>query len=221
LNALDIIVIAVVALSALFAFARGFVKESLSIAAWVGAGVITLYGLPHLTPVTQRYIATPLLAEIATGVALFVVSLIVLSLVTSAIAGQVKQSALSAVDRALGLLFGACRGVVLACLGFLVLSWAIPKEADWPSWVRGARTRPFLDNGADILRSLIPTEARERGTAAAATAQRTAEQLQEFEQLRGALVKPTASAPGKTAPAAGYKPAQINEMNRLIQSLPE
>ena len=58
MNALDIIVIAVVALSALFAFARGFVKESLSIVAWVGAGLITLRGLPHLSPVAEKYITT-------------------------------------------------------------------------------------------------------------------------------------------------------------------
>ena len=32
-------------LSAMFAFARGFVREALSIVAWVGAALITLYGL--------------------------------------------------------------------------------------------------------------------------------------------------------------------------------
>jgi len=63
--------------------------------------------------------------------------------------------------------------------------------------------------------------ARERGTVAATTAQRTVEQLQQFEQLRGALMKPTVRAQSKTAPTTGYKPAQINEMNRLMQSLPE
>jgi membrane protein required for colicin V production len=225
LNALDIIVFAIVALSALFAFARGFVKEALSIAAWVGAGLITLNGLPHLTPVAQKYIATPLLAQIAAGTVLFVVSLVVLSLLTSAVAGRVKQSALSAVDRALGLLFGACRGVVLACLAFIVLSWAIPKEADWPGWVRAARTRTFLASGAEVLKSLVPAGTRERGATAAATAaataQRSSEQLREFEQLRGALATPAPPSVGKTAPPVGYKAEPRREMDRLIQSLPE
>jgi membrane protein required for colicin V production len=220
-NALDIIVIAIVALSALFAFARGFVKESLSIAAWVGAGLITLYGLPHLRPIALKYISTPLLADAAAGVTLFVVSLIVLSLLTSAIAGRVKQSALSAVDRALGLLFGAFRGVVIACLGFLALSWAIPKEGDWPSWVRGARTRTFLASGAEVLKSLVPSEARERGAATALEAQRSFEQAREAEQMTRALLNPAAPAPGKTGPSAGYKPAERREMDRLMQSLPQ
>ena len=44
MNALDLAVIAVIVLSAVFAFARGFVREALSIVAWVGAAAITLYG---------------------------------------------------------------------------------------------------------------------------------------------------------------------------------
>ena len=44
MNPLDLAVIAVIALSAIFAFARGFVREALSIVAWVGAAAITLYG---------------------------------------------------------------------------------------------------------------------------------------------------------------------------------
>src|SRR6266478_5764826 len=105
-NALDIIVIAGIALSALFAFARGFVKEALSIGAWIGASVIALYGLPHARPFAKQFIASPMLADIAAGAVLFVVSLVVLSLITSMIASRVKNSALSAVDRALGLVFG-------------------------------------------------------------------------------------------------------------------
>jgi membrane protein required for colicin V production len=220
-NALDIIVIAVVALSALFAFARGFVKEALSVAAWIGAGVITLKGLPHLTPLAQKYIASPLLAQIAAGTTLFVVSLVGLSLLTSAIAGRVKQSALSALDRALGLVFGAFRGVVLACLGFLALSWAIPKETDWPGWVRSARTRTFLASGAEMLKSLVPSETRERSSAAALEAQRTFEQTREAEQMMRALVNPTVPSVGRTAPPTGYKPAERRDMDRLIESLPQ
>jgi membrane protein required for colicin V production len=225
LNALDIIVIAVIALSALFAFARGFVKESLSIAAWVGAGLITLYGLPYLQPFAQRYITNPLIAKGAAGVALFIVSLIILSLLTSTISGHVKQSALSAVDRALGLLFGAFRGVVLACLGFIALSWAIPKETDWPGWVKSARTRTFLASGAEVLKSLVPSETRERGAAAAAEAQHTYDQAKEAEQMMRALTSP-AAPPGATkvpasTPPPTYKAGERRDMDRLIQSLPQ
>jgi len=223
-NALDIIVIAVIALSALFAFARGFVKEALSIGAWLGAGLVTLYGLPVVRPFVRQYIGTPLAADAAAGSALFIVSLIFLSLLTSTIAGRVKGSSLSAIDRALGLLFGAFRGVVLACLGFIALSWAIPKEADWPGWVKAARTRSFLASGAEVLKSLVPPETRERGAAAAAEAQHNFEQAKEAEQMMRALASPAAPAAGRTPTTASpptYKPGERRDMDRLIQSLPQ
>jgi membrane protein required for colicin V production len=43
-NTLDLVIIAIIALSAIFAFARGFVREALSIVAWVGAAANTHYG---------------------------------------------------------------------------------------------------------------------------------------------------------------------------------
>ena len=44
MTTLDLAVIGIVFLSALFAFARGFVREALSIVAWVGAAYITFKG---------------------------------------------------------------------------------------------------------------------------------------------------------------------------------
>jgi len=56
MNALDIIVIAVIILSGLFAFARGFVKEALSVCAWVGAGFAALYARPFAMPIAERFL---------------------------------------------------------------------------------------------------------------------------------------------------------------------
>jgi membrane protein required for colicin V production len=222
MNALDLIVIAGIALSALFAFARGFVREALSIGAWVGAGLIALYGLAPARPIAQKFISSPMLADSAAGLVLFIGSLIVLSILTSMISRRVQQSALSAVDRALGLLFGLARGVVLACLGFLALSWAI-QEKDWPAWVRESRTRPVLMSGGEYLKSLLPAAARERGAQTAIQAQQGIDQARQAEQLMRALATPTPAAtpatkPGSAAPPAGYKPQERKEMDRLFQS---
>jgi membrane protein required for colicin V production len=222
MNALDLIVIAGIALSALFAFARGFVKEVLSIAAWVGAAAIALYGFAPARPVARQLISSPMLADLAAGFVLFVGSLIVLSLITSTIAKSIKHSSLSAVDRALGLVFGVVRGVLVACLAFLALSWAL-QGSEPPIWIRDARTRPFLASGAELIKSFIPPEARERGATTAVQAQQTLDQAQEAERFMRALATPTPAAPSATArttaPApTGYKPAQRKEMDQLIQS---
>jgi membrane protein required for colicin V production len=217
MNVLDIIVIVVIALSALLAFARGFVREALSILGWLGAAAATYYGLPYVRPYADRLISSPMVASAAAAIGIFVVSLIVISILTSAIARRVKGSSLSALDRSLGFLFGAARGVVLACLGILVISWTIP-EPDWPGWMRESKTRPYLANGADYLKSLVPAQTRARGAEAAAATQRNYEQTQEAQKLMQPFLNPKgASGSGAAAPTPAYKPSERREMDRAIQ----
>jgi membrane protein required for colicin V production len=217
MNILDIIVIVVIALSALFAFARGFVKEALSILGWVGASATTVYGLPYARPYADRLISSPMIAGTVAAIVLFIVSLIAISIVTSAIARRVKRSSLSTLDRSLGFLFGAARGIILACLGILVITWTIP-EPDWPGWMRESKTRPYLATGADYLKSLVPHEAQTRGADAAAQAQRNYQQMQEAQKLMQPLLSPKPASGGTTVPAApSYKPSERKEMDRAIQ----
>ena len=56
MNILDFVVITLVILSGLFAFARGFVKECLSIASWIGASGAALYAMPYLRPSAEQYV---------------------------------------------------------------------------------------------------------------------------------------------------------------------
>ena len=71
MNALDLAVLGVIGLSAVFAFARGFVRETLSIVAWVGAALITLYGFAYAYGAIIRFVTTPLLADLIAGAGLF------------------------------------------------------------------------------------------------------------------------------------------------------
>jgi membrane protein required for colicin V production len=217
MNALDIVVIAVILLSGLFAFARGFVKEALSVAAWVGAAFAALYGLRYAAPFAERFLPKGAVADAAAGLAVFLVALIVLSLLTSALSRRVKDSALSAVDRTLGLLFGLVRGVVVVCLGYIALTWALP-PASQPSWVTEARTRYLLANGAERLRGLVPANYRAQAAAAADDTRHAAEQLDEAAGAMGALSRPRPPAPDPGHPRTpGYTPENQRELDRLIQ----
>jgi membrane protein required for colicin V production len=223
MNSLDIIVLAVIGISGLFAFARGFVKEIFSIGAWVGAGLATLYAFPHVRPLARQLIASAAIADGVAGVVVFLVSVIALSILASAIAARVKGSALSALDRTLGLFFGLGRGLLIACIGWLAAAWALP-EKDWPDWARGARTRPFLASGAQTLKSLIPGSARDRSAALAAEAQGRLEQAKDAERLMrtfsnpGGGGTPAAEPPKNPSAPAAYKAQERKEMDRLFQN---
>jgi membrane protein required for colicin V production len=220
MNALDFAIIAVVALSAIFAFARGFVREVLSIIAWVGAALITLYGFAYAYGTIIRFVTTPLLADLIAGAGLFVVSLIVLTLLTGYIARFVSSSALSPVDRTLGLIFGLARGVVLVSLAYLVVDISLPQN-DRPSWIKEAKSERFLAKGADMLRNALPESLQVKTAGAADDATRALDRAQEAQKAMRAFSTPAAPATAKIGEAGpSYKPSDRRDMDRLIGNTP-
>jgi membrane protein required for colicin V production len=218
-NALDLAVLGVIVVSAIFAFARGFVREALSIVAWVGAVAITYFGFGHVYSAVSHVVATPLLADLIAGAALFVISLIVLTILTSYVARFVQSSALSPIDRTLGLIFGLARGIILVSLAYLVLDISLPLT-DRPVWVNQAKSQPFLLQGADMLRSVLPEGLQVKSAAAADDAQRALDRASDAQKAMRALATPAASAPGKPGQeqAPAYKPGDRREMDRLIEN---
>ena len=214
MNGFDLAVLGVIALSAIFAFARGLVREALSIVAWVGAALITLYGFNHIYGLVIRFVTTPLLADLVAGAGLFVISLIVLTILTGYLARFVQSSALSPVDRTLGLIFGLARGAFLVSLAFLVLDISLPQN-DRPGWIKQAKSEPFLAQGAELLRSALPESMQLKSATAADDAQRAL-----ADKAMRALASPTASSlakPGEEQ-APNYKPGDRRDMNRLIEN---
>ncbi len=223
MNLLDLGVIAIVVLSGLFAFSRGFVREGLSVATWVGASFFTFYAFPYARPFAAKVLPAGLLSDAASMFGPFVVSLIVLSVITAMVARRVKGSPLSSVDRTLGLVFGLVRGAFLACLGYVALVWLMPGPQ--PDWIAHARTKPLLVSGGAALAKLVPSELRNRASKTAARFEQSG--AQEAEGAISALTTPHAPQAAPTAPAPGtksgpgtvpvYTPADQRDLQRLFQ----
>ena len=157
MNPLDIGVIGVIGLSAVFAFARGFVREALSIVAWIGAGFITLYGFNIVFAMVDPMVHNPLLSQLIAGFGLFIASLIVLTILTGIVARTVRSSGLSPIDRTLGFVFGLLRGAFILSLAYLLLETVQP--SDRPPWLREAKSVPYLQQGADMIRNTATEQA--------------------------------------------------------------
>ena len=194
LNVFDVVVIAVIVLSGLFALMRGLVKEVLSIVSWVGALFVALYGFGYVAPFVHKLIQPAWLADAITGIGLFVASLIALGLIASAVSGAVRKSSAGALDRSLGFLFGLVRGALIICVAWLAVSWALT-SSERPEWLKSARTLPLVERGANMLAGMVP------GRTIPGTPRRA-----------GAK-----SADGK--PESGYNDAERRDMNRLIQAI--
>ncbi|MDH3791946.1 MAG: CvpA family protein, partial [Rhodospirillales bacterium] len=95
MTGLDALVFAILVISGVFAYIRGFVHELLTLAAWAGAALTTLYGFEFVVPVVRDFIAIRAVADIGTGLAIFVAVLVVLTVLTRLLARRVQDSSLS------------------------------------------------------------------------------------------------------------------------------
>lgn len=220
INVTDLVVIVILLLSGILAFMRGLVHETLSIGAWVGAAVVTLYLFPLVQPIARDYIALQVAADITAGVAIFLIALILFSIISRALSRQVQESSLGALDRTLGLLFGFVRGAVIVCVAWLVLVWLLPPE-ERPAWITEAKSRPLIERGAEILRALTPEEYRIRGEKAAERAKDSTKNAIEAEESLRELISPQPQPEAKDdadSTREGYNPDQRDEMQRLIEN---
>ncbi len=223
INPADLAVFGIILISALFAFLRGLIRELFSVAAWVGAVFAAIYGLPYIQPVLLAIVRQELIANVLGATVIFVVTLVFGSILGHVIVGRVKDSMLSALDRSLGFVFGVARGGVLVCLAFLVLTFVVSPD-DQPRVLRQARTIGLIENGADVLRRLLPVGAGFETTARTDDAGRTAGEAapaqSAFEALMDARLKPTTGPTDSAAPEAGsgYNSGTRKLMDRLFQS---
>jgi len=163
---LDFVVIGVVLLSAILAFIRGFTREMFSLLGWVGAAAAAWFLLPYTEPYARQIVDDVLASRIIASVVVFIVVLFAITFVGSPIAGRVRDSNFSSMDRLLGGLFGVARGAVLIVLGYVVLILFYPKDSQI-SWMRDAVSRPYLEQGLAIAEGLLPEGVIQSGRKAA------------------------------------------------------
>lgn len=150
---LDVILIVIMLISGFLAMVRGFTREVLSIFSWAVAAVAALYLTPKYASVLDPYITNPSVAQIAFAAGVFIITLIVVSLITFRISDSVLDSRVGALDRTLGFIFGLARGFLLVAIVFILFS-ALAR--DQPEWVRNARSYNILQQTQVAIESLLP-----------------------------------------------------------------
>lgn len=154
---LDLAVIAIVLVSGMLALLRGFTREVLAILSWVAAAAAAYYLHPLAMPYVKPYISKDELALAAAVASVFFIALVVVSLFTVKLSDIILDSKIGALDRSLGFVFGAVRGLLLAMVAFLFYGWLVP-DTNQPEWVRNARAKPILAAGGEKLREMLPDD---------------------------------------------------------------
>ena len=66
------------------------------------------------------------------------------------------DSRVGALDRTLGFLYGAARGILVVAVGLLFFNWLVGDNA--PSWVLEAKSRPLLESIGTALENALPDD---------------------------------------------------------------
>lgn len=155
MTVVDVIILTVICLSALFSLMRGFVKEAISLSTWmIGIWVSATFAsrMADILPVTIESDAV----KQAVGFAvLFLLTLIVGALINFMVGQLVKKTGLSGTDRLIGVAFGFFRGVFIV-LAFVVVAGMTPlPELDW--WQTSFLLERF-EGVAIMLQDYMPGE---------------------------------------------------------------
>lgn len=149
----DILIAVAVAISVIVGFARGFVKESMSVASLLLAvwAAFNLGG--HVAPMSSGWLSSTA-AQLWFGrILVFIVVLAIGGLLGWGVTKLVRLSVLSGMDRSLGMVFGFCRGVLLVAV--FVIGGQL-SSFDQDDWWRQSRFIPYATYVADWLRVMAP-----------------------------------------------------------------
>jgi len=152
----DLAIIVVVVLSALISLIRGFVKESISLVTWVAAGLIALRYYAPMAVLLEPYINSEKLRLWVAGGTLFLATLIVGAIVNFIVSQLVSKTGLSGTDKALGVVFGAARGVLIVTMVVLLMS--LTPAPDSGLWQESTFIG-FFEQLAEWFKSIIPADA--------------------------------------------------------------
>lgn len=219
LNVFDAAVIGVMTLSCLFAFFRGFIREVLSLGAWIGAAIITIYYFPAMAQKLQPHFKSAMGAAGVGTLIIYTVSLIGFSIINGIILKYVKSGTeVGMLDNLMGLLFGAARGALIISLGFFLLTIAMP-EKEYPDWLKKSMTRPYAEKGALELAKIAPDYLREIST----LEKRATEDMTEAQKKGQDIDIPKDSKDKydddlRKSEETSYKRSSSRQLDRLIDS---
>ncbi|UNE54842.1 CvpA family protein [Bartonella machadoae] len=157
ITVLDGIVVVVILLSAFLAMLRGFSREVLSLVSWAVAAVATLFLFKPFLPFFEQYLSNKMIALITTLVTIFIIVLIITSIITMKISDFIIDSRIGILDRTIGFVFGAFRGLFIMVIGMLLIN-ALIKPENQAHWLKDAKTKPILDSLGQKIWDVLPQD---------------------------------------------------------------
>ena len=131
MNWIDYAILAVILFSAVISLIRGFVKEAISLAIWFSAFFIASQFYADLATYLTKFDDLMIRNGVSIAI-LFVATLVIGGLINYLISQLVQFTGLTGTDRALGLVFGALRGIlIVSALLFFLDTFTPMSSSQW------------------------------------------------------------------------------------------
>lgn len=154
----DYLIIAIVVVSAAISVLRGFLREAISLLGWVLAFWLALTFADDLSALFAKSISQPSVRHAVAFFIIVVATLIITAVVMYLVRLIVNKTEITGTDRALGIVFGIARGVVIVAILVLFAGLtALPKDP----WWRESVFLPHIQVLAVEIRSYLPAQVAE------------------------------------------------------------
>ena len=151
----DYIIIVIIAVSAVISLLRGFVRESLALAGWILAVWISMFYMHPMAIFIDQYLnLPPSILSLVSFALLFILTLIITALVSNLIAKLVDKTGLSGTDRAIGMLFGIARGIIIVGIIVLLAGFTLVPQDPW--WKESVLI-PHFQQIAVMMKEFLPS----------------------------------------------------------------
>lgn len=153
----------VIVISAILAYSRGLVRETLSIVGWIAAAIVAFIFAPQAVPLAKEipYLNTLIEgcepATITAFALVFAVALVIVSIFTPILSGAVQRSILGGLDQGLGFLFGVARGALLVVVAMVIYDRVVADQAI--PMIDDSRTAKVVSQMSGSVDDVIPTDA--------------------------------------------------------------
>ncbi|MGB1879503.1 MAG: CvpA family protein [Gammaproteobacteria bacterium] len=155
MNWVDASVVTILLISVTVSVVRGFIREVLSLLAWiVSFWAATVFAAPA-SRLLEPYVSVLTVRLVVAFVGVLVIALLLGAVINHLVGKLVDKTGLSGLDRLLGAVFGLARGVAIVGIAVLVGGLtALPAHA----WWQEAYTLPPFEHLARYALSWLPDD---------------------------------------------------------------
>lgn len=137
----DIVILCLITLPTIVGVFYGFLNILFSLLSWAVSLGLSIKLIPYFSPLLESYVDTEILRIILAFIALFILSLLIMSGISFFIVKLLGKTGLTAADRILGLFFGmGLGGLIVGVIIFMGGFTAFPQE---PWWEESKLVTPF------------------------------------------------------------------------------